>query len=145
MPSAPLRDLLGAQTKDEDVLVTDMLADLDIGAVECPDRQGAVQRQLHVAGSGSLHSGGRDLLREVGRWDNQFGQTDIVVRQKNYFQEIPDQRIVVDHVGDFVRQLDDQLGTRVTWGCFSRKYLDPWDPVAAGVGEDRTVAGDRVE
>ncbi|OIQ69339.1 serine acetyltransferase [mine drainage metagenome] len=29
----------------------DMVADLDIGAVERADRQGAIQRQLHVAGA----------------------------------------------------------------------------------------------
>ena len=54
--SAPLGNLLGAQTENEDILVPDMLANLDIGAVERADGQGAIQRQFHVAGSGSLHS-----------------------------------------------------------------------------------------
>ena len=44
------------QAEDEDVVVADALADLDIGAVQRADGQRAVQRQLHVAGAGRLHA-----------------------------------------------------------------------------------------
>jgi hypothetical protein len=47
--------------------VADLLADLDVGAVEGADRERAVQRELHVAGAGGLLAGGGDLLGQVGR------------------------------------------------------------------------------
>ena len=49
----------------------DALADLDIGAVQRADGQRAVQRELHVAGAGRLHAGGRDLLGQVGGRDDR--------------------------------------------------------------------------
>ena len=52
----------------------DMLADLDVGAVERADGERAVERELHVAGARGLHAGGRDLLRQVGRRDHELGQ-----------------------------------------------------------------------
>ena len=63
---APKRvDLLGRVAEDEDVLGPDGVPDLDVGSVQRPDRQGAVQRRLHVPGAGGLEAGGRDLLGEV--------------------------------------------------------------------------------
>jgi hypothetical protein len=44
----------------------DLLADLDVGAVERADGERAVERQLHVAGARGLLAGGGDLLGEVG-------------------------------------------------------------------------------
>ena len=60
-------DLGRRQAEDEDVVVADEIAQLDVGAVERADRQRAVQRHLHVAGAGGLHAGGRDLLGEIDR------------------------------------------------------------------------------
>ena len=59
---AAVRDLLGGQAEDDDVVVADALLYLDIGAVERADGQRAVERELHVAGARGLHAGGRDLL-----------------------------------------------------------------------------------
>src|SRR5690242_5043380 len=67
--TAALLDLIGLQAEDEDVLVSDMVADFDIGAVERADGKRAIERKLHVAGARSLHARGRDLLREVRRRD----------------------------------------------------------------------------
>ena len=50
-------DLVRGQAEDENILLADLLHDLHVGAVQRADGQGAVQRQLHVAGAGSLHSG----------------------------------------------------------------------------------------
>ena len=69
-------DLLGGQAEDEDVVVADTLDDLDIRAVQRADGQRAVQGELHVAGAGRFHPGRGDLLRQVGRRDDDFGQAD---------------------------------------------------------------------
>src|ERR1700689_3768429 len=43
-------DLFSSQAKDEYVLRADRSLDLDIRAIQRPDRQRAVHRELHVAG-----------------------------------------------------------------------------------------------
>ena len=77
------RDLFGMQAEDEDIVGSDPVADLDIGAVEGSDRQGTIQRQLHVAGPRSFHPGSRDLLREIGGRNYDFGEADVVVWQED--------------------------------------------------------------
>src|SRR5690348_1232682 len=55
---AHLRDSVGGQAENENVLVPDFFAQFYIGAVERSDRQRAVHRELHVAGSRSLGPSG---------------------------------------------------------------------------------------
>ena len=88
----PLLDLVRGQAEDEDVVGADAVADLDVGAVERADRQRAVQRELHVAGAGGLHAGGRNLLRQIGRRNDVLGEADIVVRQEHDLQPAADLR-----------------------------------------------------
>ena len=72
MPCGARRlDFGRGQAEDEDVVVADQIADLDVGAVERADGQRAVQRHLHVAGAGGLHAGGGNLLGEVGGGDDR--------------------------------------------------------------------------
>ena len=84
---AALGDLLGGQAEDDDVVVADALLDLDIGAVERADGDRAVQRELHVAGAGGFHAGGRDLLGQIGRRHHDLGQADIVVRNEHDLEQ----------------------------------------------------------
>ena len=91
----PLLDLFGGEAEDEDVLGADMIADLDVGAVEGADGEGAVQRQLHVAGAGCFHAGGRDLLGEIGGRHDLLGEADIVVGEEHDLEQAarrPDRR-----------------------------------------------------
>ena len=92
----PQVHLLGGQAEDEHVVVPDQLTDLDVGAIEGADGQRAVQRQLHVAGAGRFHAGGRDLLGQIGRRDDLLGQADVVVGQKDHLEPVADGRIIVD-------------------------------------------------
>ena len=55
--------LVGGEAEQEEVLVPDGVADLDVGAVERAERERAVERELHVAGPGGLLAGGGDLHR----------------------------------------------------------------------------------
>ena len=84
--------LLGGHAEDEDVLPADMLADLDVGAVEGADGERAVERELHVAGARRLHAGRRDLLGQVGGRDDPLGTADIVVGQEDDLQQAADRR-----------------------------------------------------
>ena len=45
---------------------------LDVRSVERADRHGSVQLQLHVAGTGSLGAGQRNLFAEIGGGDDSF-------------------------------------------------------------------------
>ena len=61
-------DHLGrCQAKQEEVFVPDGISDLDIRAVQSPDRERAIHGELHVSSSGCLFAGGGYLLAQVGR------------------------------------------------------------------------------
>src|SRR6202044_2736503 len=99
--------------EDRDVLGADMVADFNIGAVQRADGQRAVERELHVAGAGGFHAGGRNLLGQVGGGNDHLGEADIVVGEERDLQASGDHGIVVDDFGDVVDQLDDQLGVAI--------------------------------
>ena len=102
-------DFLDRVTEEEEVVGPHLLADLHVGAVEGADGEGAVERELHVAGPRSLHTGGRDLLGDVGRGDDLFGQRDAVVGHEGDANPSVDHGVVVHHVGDAVDEADDEL------------------------------------
>jgi len=56
-------DLGRGEAEQEKVLGAHFVAQLDIRAVERADRQRAIHRELHVAGTGRLLARRRDLLR----------------------------------------------------------------------------------
>ena len=122
-----------------------MVADFDIGAVERADGQRAVQRELHVAGAGGFHAGGRNLLGEVGGGNDHLGEADIVVGEEDDLQPPADRGIVVDDLGDVVDQLDDQLGVAIARRRLAGEDLDPRHPVALRLVLDRLVERDRLE
>src|SRR5205807_8101049 len=107
---APYHHIHRLHAEDRDVFRADMVADLDIGAIESANGQGAVERKLHVAGAGGFHASGRNLFGEVGGRNDDFREADIVVGQESDLQPAGYRGIVVDDRGDVVDQLDDQLG-----------------------------------
>ena len=122
-----------------------MVADLDIGAVKRADGQRAVERQLHVAGAGSLHAGGGDLLGEIGGRNDHLGEADIVVGEEDDLQPSADIGIVVDDFGDIVDQLDDQLGVAIARRRLAGEDFHPRHPVALRFVLDRLVQRDRLD
>src|SRR5262245_62632130 len=50
-----------SEAEDKNVVVADLLADLDVGAVHRTDGEGTVERELHVACAGGLGRGGGAL------------------------------------------------------------------------------------
>lgn len=51
--------------KDEDVVQTNLLRNLDIGAVHGSDDERTVHRKLHVGRAGRLCTGRADVLRQL--------------------------------------------------------------------------------
>ena len=90
-----------------------MVANLDIGPVQCADGQCSVQRQLHITGSRRLHAGGRDLLREIRRGHDYLREGNIVILQKRNAQLIAHFGVRVDGASHVVDELDDGLGHRI--------------------------------
>ena len=80
---------------------------------------GSAHLELHVSGSGSLSSGCRDLLREVGGRHDLLGQRDSVVLQEDELELVTDVGVVVDHLSHTVEQLDDLLGHVVARSSFA--------------------------
>lgn len=57
-------------TEDEEVSLPGFLGHLHVGSIHGTDGEGAVQHELHVAGSRGFSAGCGDLLRQIGRWDD---------------------------------------------------------------------------
>src|ERR1700736_3541084 len=78
--SLPARlHFLRRESKNKDVFPANSLADLDISAVKRSDGQCAVQSELHVARARCFYARRRDLLRNVGRRNDSFGEAHIVI------------------------------------------------------------------
>ena len=80
--AAALLHLVRLETEDKDVVHPDTIANLDIGPVEGPNRERAVERKLHVARAGRFHPCGRDLLGQIGRRNDRLGQAHVVIRNE---------------------------------------------------------------
>ena len=122
-----------------------MIANFDVGAVEGADGDGAVQRELHVAGAGGLHAGGRYLLGEVGGADQAFGERNAVVRHEYDLETVADDRILVHQACDVVRELDDELGALVAAGRLAGEDLDAVRPRRVRFSPDRLPQRDGFE
>ena len=107
-------DLVGSQAEQEEVFLAGLLGHLDRGAVTGADCQRAVHHELHVAGAAGLESGCRDLLGDVACGYQALGQAHVVFRNEKNLELALGGGIDVDHGGDVVDQLDDQLGQRVS-------------------------------
>ena len=105
-----LLDLVDGHAEQEEVLGADALTDLDVRAVQRTHGQGAVQSELHVAGTGSFLAGLGDLLVKLGGRDEVLSHLDVVVRQHVDGELALDGRIAADHAGNVVDQLDGHLG-----------------------------------
>ena len=116
-----------------------MIADFEIGAVKRADGQRAIQRELHVAGAGSFHARGRNLLRQVGGGNDHLGEADIVVGEEGDLQASGNGRIVVDGFGDVVDELDDQLGVAIARRRLAGKDFHARHPVALRLVLDREI------
>ena len=111
-----LCDLGLVHAEEEEVVVADEPADLDIGAVIGADGQGAVEGELHVPSAGGLLAGERDLLGQVGRGDEPLGKGDVVVRREGHEEPAFDAGVGVDDLGRGVDQVDRLLGHPVAGG-----------------------------
>src|SRR5215469_9182917 len=119
MVSAALQfpDLLDRQPEQEEVLCANFLADLHIGTVKGTDREGAVESKLHVAGTAGLLAGHGDLLGQIPGWVDMLSALHAEIRQENDPETIAHRCIVVNHFGDGVDKLDDELGHEVAEGA----------------------------
>ena len=111
-----LGELVGGVAEEEEVVPAHPLADLDVGAIEGADREGAIEGHLHVAGAGGLHAGGGDLLGEVHRRIDALAQLHAEVGEEHHPQPAMHGRIDVHDAGDSHNQADDQLGHVVARG-----------------------------
>ena len=134
--SRPKMKMLSAPTRSR----ISILAPSSVPIVSAP-----LRRELHVAGAGRLHARGRDLLRQVGGGNDHLGQAHIVVGQEHDPQTVARDRIIVDHPGDLVDQLDDQLGLGVARGRLAGEDFDARDPVPRRVIAHRAIDGDRLQ
>ena len=131
--------------EDEDILLSDLLADLHIGTVQGADGQRAVERELHVPGSGGLLAGRGDLLGEVGGRHDPLGERDAVVRQEDHLEPVVDPGVGVDPGGNGIDGLDDVLGQVVAGRGLGGEDEDAGRDVGLRVLEEAAVEGQDME
>ncbi len=138
-------DLRRGITENEDVLFTDVIQHFNVGPIQRTDGQRAIQRKLHITGAGRLRPCGRDLLREIGRRNNDLRQAHAVVRDEDHLQFVLYLRIVIDHIRNIVDQMNDVLGNVISRRRFTGKDIDAWHPIRLRIGLDTVVSGDHMQ
>src|SRR5215475_7347135 len=101
-----LLNFLGLQAEDKNIFLADLLHDLDIGTIERTDGQGAIHRELHVAGARGFGPGSRNVFAEIGSWDDLFRQEHPIIGQKHDLDQL-----ALVFVNPF--HLDIEEGTRI--------------------------------
>ncbi len=86
----------GVHPEEEEILGSDLLADLHVGPIQGADGQRAIHRELHVAGAGCLLAGQGDLLGEIGGRVETLAVLDIEVGHEDHPDEPVDLGVVVD-------------------------------------------------
>ena len=137
-------DLLGSAAEQKEVFCTDGIPDLDIGPIECADSQRTVERKLHVSSSGCLHTGCRNLLRQVGCRIDSLAVADVEVREKNHLQEATHRAIPVDDICNTRDQTNDELRHLIAWRGLAGKYEGARENFGIGILLDAIVQGDDV-
>ena len=139
--------LVDGHAEEEEVLSADALTDFDVGTVEGADGHGAVESELHVAGTGGFLAGLGDLLVEVGCRDEVLCETHVVVPREVDVQLALDIRVVVDDAGDVVDQLDGLLGEVVARSGLGAEHDGARHDIVGGdpAGLDVGVACDHGE
>ena len=89
----PSFDLVGRQAEQEEILVADRVADLDVGTVQRPDGQRPVHGEFHVAGARRLLACRGDLFRQIGGGIHALAVLDVEVRQEHHLENLRDDRV----------------------------------------------------
>ena len=134
-----LLDLGSGQAKDGLVLAAGQVGDLDVGAVEGAQRNGAVHHELHVGRARGLLAGRGDLLRDLGGGVDELGVAHAEVGDKADLHDLIDAGIVVDDVGNGVNEADGLLGKGVARGGLAAKDEGRRRHVEVGIGDATVV------
>ena len=122
-----------------------MLQHFDIRPVQRADGQRTVKGKLHVTGAGRFRPRRGDLLREIGRRNDQLREADAVVRNEHHLQLVADIRIVVDHLRHIVDEVNDVLRHVVGGRRLTGKDLHTRHPLRRRIGLDAVVVRNDVQ
>ena len=122
-----------------------MLQHLNVGTVQRPDGQRTVKSKFHITGTGGFGPGQRNLFRKVGGRNNHLRQADAVVGDKHHFQLVANLRIVVDHFGDVVDQVNDVFRHVISRSRFTGEDIHTRYPLSVRIGLNAIVAGDHMQ
>ena len=137
--------LFDGVAEDENIVVADLFADFDIGAVERADGDGSVEGEFHVAGAGGFFAGRGDLLGEIGGRNNALGEGNPVVRHEGDLEFALDAGVGVDLGANGVDRLDDELGGVIARRSLGREDEGARRDVEVGVLEQAAVEPKDVE
>ena len=114
--------LVGGHAEEEDVVVSDLLVNFHVRAVERADGHRAVDHELHIARAGGLLARDGDLLGQVRRRDDDLCQRDLIVLHKHDLELAVRLRVGIDKVRHGDDQADDLLCQHITRRGFRCKH-----------------------
>ena len=142
---AAVGDLFCAHTKDDDVLVPDLLLDFHIGAVQGAQGDGAVEHQLHVARAGGLGARQGNLLGYIRGGHQQLGEGDAVILQIDNTQLVAENRVLLDFLGQGAEHTDNLLCHKVSGGRLGPEDEGPGDDIHIGVFSQGLVKAENMQ
>src|SRR6185369_1321560 len=127
------------EPEEEEILLSDFLADFDVGTVQCADGKGAVDSKLHVAGTRSLFPGHGYLLGKVRRRIDQLAACYVEVREEHNLEPAGHVGICIYYFSHRIDQLDDQFRHVVTGRRLATENERPGSDVGQRVPLDPVV------
>ena len=112
VPAAALSNLLGAEAEQKEILFARFLSHLDRRAVARAYSQRSIYHEFHIARTARFVPRRRDLVGDVGRRNQPFGERNIVVRQEDDLEPSAYRRVAINRDGQIVDEFDDQLARR---------------------------------
>jgi len=124
---------LNILTKDEHVLLSNLLCDLDICTIHGTNNEATVHDELHIRSTRCFSTSRRNMLRKLRSWNDDLSGRNVVVWQEDDLEKVANLVIVVDLVADGSDQLDDGLGIVVTWSSLATNSYDSWDELVSSL------------
>src|SRR5690606_38381788 len=105
----------------EKVLRPHLLPDLNVGTIQGPDRQGAVQGEFHIACAGGLVACRGNLFRQLSCGHDALGKAHVIVGYKDYTELVAHRRVRIDKTSHLMNELDNEFAEPVSGGSLSGK------------------------
>lgn len=98
--------MLGSVTEEIDIVISNLFSNLNGSTINSSEKKTTIKGELHVRGTGSFSSCSRDMLRDIGSRNDEFGERDGVVWQEDDLIDAVHVRVGQAGLGDWVSSIE---------------------------------------